>query len=82
MRVTYGTQGSSASRDEAMLLISEHCEYGHVETYKAYHTKTAEVYVSCLRADGVTPESPVCKYIAPEKTPIGFGNYDPSVDQG
>ena len=81
MRLTYGTKGSSVSRDEAMQLISEHWVHGHVETYRAYHTFTAKVYVACLRADGETPESPSCKHVAQEKTPIGFGNYDPAVDE-
>ena len=81
MAISYGTKGSSVARDEAMQLIAEHCDHGHVETHRAYHTLTAKVYISCLRADGVTPESPSCKYIAPKKTPIGFGNYDPAVDE-
>lgn len=81
MGLSYGTKGSSAARHEAMQLISEHCEHGHVETHRTCHTITAEVYVSCLRADGVTPESPFCKYITPGKTPIGLGNYDPAVDE-
>ena len=64
-----------------MQLISEHCEYGYVETHRTYHTITAEVYVACLGSDEVAPLSPACKYAAPEKMRIGFGNCDPAVEQ-
>ena len=81
MRIKYGTQGSSEARDEAMQIISAHCKHGHFETYRTYHTRTAEVYVACLKSDGVTPMLPSCKYVAPQKMPIGFGSCDPAVEQ-
>lgn len=81
MALTYGTQGSSEARDQAMQLISENCKHGHVETHRAYYTITTKVYVACLRADGTTPESLSCKYVAAEKTPRGFANCDPAVEE-
>lgn len=71
--LTYGTAGSSASRDEAMQLISEHCASGHVETHRAYYSTVSEVFVACLQADGSPPQSPSCNYVAQERSPIGFG---------
>jgi hypothetical protein len=82
MRITYGTKGSSASRDESMRIISEHCEFGYIETNRTYYTNSADVYFACLRADGETPESPICQYVANEHEPVGFGDYNPAVDEG
>jgi len=82
MRITYGTNGSSASRDEAMRIISEHCEYGHVETHRTRYANSAAVYFACLGADGGAPESPTCGYVETESEPVGFGDYDPGTNEG
>ena len=78
MGLTYGTLGSSSARDEAMRLMSEHCVNGFVETHRVYHTQSSKVFVACLNADGFPPHSLTCNYVAPEPSPVGFGNYDPA----
>ena len=78
MGLTYGTFGSSSARDEAMRLISEHCVNGYVETHQVNHMSSSEVFIACLNADGFPQHSLTCSYVAPEQSPVGFGNYDPA----
>lgn len=82
MRITYGTRGSSAARDEAMLIISEHCEYGYIETSRINYEASADVYFACRQADGGTPESPTCQYDDSEHESVGFGDYNPAINGG
>jgi hypothetical protein len=70
--------GSYDVHDEAVRLISEHCEGGYVETHRQEYGKYRKIYIACLQADGSPPQSSSCIYVPPEEDPVGFGNYDPA----
>ena len=69
--VSYHWLESNIQHDEAMLLITEHCVGGYVETKRVDDFMLRTVYATCLQADGSPAVSQPCEYKAEEV--IGFG---------
>jgi len=78
--VSYYRLGPDAQHDEAMQLISEHCDGGYIETKRLDNISWRTVYAMCLQTDDSPADSQPCEYDADEH--VGFGEKDIATPDG